>query len=94
MQQIAVFDSGIGGISVLAELKKVLPQESFFYFADIKNAPYGNKTSEEIKDLMRLYCQDFIDKNFKALVIACNTATSAAASALRKEFPQFLIFGI
>jgi len=91
---ISVFDSGIGGISVLAELKKILPQEDFCYFADAANAPYGDKETEEIKLLMRQNVQSFLDQGAKAVVPACNTATSAAAASLREEFCDIPILGI
>ncbi len=84
MGPIGFFDSGVGGISVLQYAAKVLPHEDFFYFGDSKNAPYGQKSEEEI---LRLTCEgvDFLlQKNIKALVIACNTATSAAAKHLRE----------
>lgn len=83
---IAVLDSGIGGIGVLRELKKALPGESFLYFGDSANAPYGEKTAEEILKIVfsraaRLACRA------KALVLACNTATAAAAKELRAKLP-------
>lgn len=90
----AVFDSGIGGISVLAELQRLLPQESFFFFADKQNAPYGGKSKEEILELMRAHCRFFLQNGCKAIVIACNTATSAAISELRREFTDIPIIGI
>ena len=79
---IAVFDSGVGGIGVLRELQKALPAESFLYFGDCANAPYGEKSEANIKKIVlaraaRLLCRA------KALVIACNTATAAAAAEVR-----------
>lgn len=91
---IAVFDSGIGGISVLAELRKLLPMEDFCYFADAANAPYGDKDTDEIKQLMRQNMQQFLAIGVKAVVLACNTATSAAAACLREEFQHIPILGI
>jgi len=82
---IAVFDSGIGGISVLSSAIKRLPQENFIYFADIAHAPYGEKTAEEVRRLMGNNCDYLLSKGIKALVIACNTATSAAAWQLRDK---------
>ena len=81
-----MLDSGIGGIGVLRELKKALPGESFLYFGDSANAPYGEKTAEEILKIVfsraaRLACRA------KALVLACNTATAAAAKELRAKLP-------
>lgn len=80
---IGVFDSGLGGVSVLRNMCALLPGEDFIYFGDDKNAPYGTKTEEEI---LRLAIDDvsfLLKKNVKAIVIACNTATSAAAQYLR-----------
>lgn len=81
---IGVFDSGLGGVSVLRNMHALLPNEDFIYFGDDKNAPYGTKTEEEI---LRLAVDDasfLLQKNVKAIVIACNTATSAAAEHLRQ----------
>lgn len=81
---IGVFDSGLGGVSVLRNMHALLPNEDFIYFGDDKNAPYGTKTEEEI---LRLALEDvsfLLEKNVKAIVIACNTATSAAAKHLRE----------
>ena len=81
---IGVFDSGLGGVSVLRHMSALLPKEDFIYFGDDKNAPYGTKSEEEI---LRLAIDDtsfLLQKNVKAIVIACNTATSAAANHLRE----------
>lgn len=82
----AVYDSGIGGISVLTQAVRVLPQENFLFFADNAHAPYGNRQKAEVTRLAEHYCTFFAEKGAKAIVIACNTATSAAAETLRKEF--------
>lgn len=83
---IGVFDSGLGGISVLAELISCLPKEKYIYFGDSINAPYGIRSTEEIK-LLTLKAVNYLMKyNIKALVIACNTATSAAINELRDSF--------
>lgn len=91
---IGVFDSGVGGISVLRELCKELPNEQFLYYGDTKNAPYGTKTPEEVLG----YCRDILDlfqkQQVKAVVIACNTATAAAAAPLRAEYPKLPIIGV
>ena len=91
---IAVFDSGVGGISVLRELVKLMPGENFLYFGDSANAPYGCKTTEEVRQLTLQNAQMLLSRNTKALVIACNTATSAAIALLRQQFPQHIIVGI
>ena len=92
---IVVFDSGVGGVSVLRALLRELPEENFLYFGDSANAPYGPRTTEEIRaltleNLTRLKAQ----YDFKAAVIACNTATSAAIGALRAAWPELPIIGI
>ncbi|MGE5557064.1 MAG: glutamate racemase [Bacillota bacterium] len=84
---IGVFDSGVGGISVLAELIKIMPREKYLYFGDSGNAPYGTRPSEEIKGLAIKAVRFLRDLNIKALVVACNTATSVAIGDLRREFP-------
>lgn len=92
---IAVFDSGMGGISVLKEMVKAMPQEDFMYFGDSINAPYGTKTVEEVRDLTIGHITRFIEKDHvKAIAIACNTATSAAVSTLRKMYPEIPLVGV
>lgn len=91
---IAVFDSGMGGISVLKELHKIMPNENFLYLGDSKNAPYGVKTTEEICELTTHHVENFIKQGAKAVVIACNTATSAAADSLRSRYRDFPIIGL
>ncbi|MBE5792793.1 MAG: glutamate racemase [Clostridiales bacterium] len=81
---IGVFDSGLGGVSVLRNMHALLPKEDFIYFGDDKNAPYGTKTEEEILRLAVNDANFLLQKNVKAIVIACNTATSAAAAHLRQ----------
>ncbi len=82
---IGVFDSGFGGISVLAAAAALLPDERFVYIGDNLHAPYGERTEAEILALSRKSVQFLIDKGCKAVVIACNTATSVAADTLRSE---------
>lgn len=91
---IAVFDSGVGGISVLKRLWQLMPNENYLYFGDSKNAPYGVKPTDEIRNLTIKNAEKLMKRGAKALVIACNTATSAAADELRKEHPGFPIIGI
>ena len=83
---VLVFDSGLGGISILQGLVDELPHEKFVYFGDSKNAPYGDKTVDEIANLTIQHVEHFINQGVKAIVIACNTATAAAAIRLRKTF--------
>lgn len=91
---IGVFDSGMGGVSVLRKLRKVMPGENFIYFGDSINAPYGTKSKEEIKELTEKAFDYLIEKGCKAVVIACNTATSAAAKYLREKHPDYPIIGL
>lgn len=91
---VAVFDSGLGGISVLRELAKELPHEDFLYFGDSANAPYGPKTLPEVRTLTLAAAENLFARGCKALVIACNTATSAAAALLRETWPARPIIGI
>lgn len=93
-QPIGVFDSGLGGISVLKELHKLMPNEDFIFFGDSKNAPYGTKTVEEVQNLSQQIVTKFLQQNVKAVVIACNTATSAAAKKLRLTYPELPIIGL
>jgi glutamate racemase len=80
---IAVFDSGLGGLTVLRALRGRLPQEDFFYFADTRFLPYGDKPEAFLKERGVLIAAALAERGAKALVIACNTATAAAAEAIR-----------
>ena len=91
---IAVIDSGVGGISVLCELVRLMPRENFIYYGDSANAPYGTKNKSLVLDITRKNVEALIETGAKAVVIACNTATSAAAGQLRVEHPDFPIIGI
>ena len=91
---IGVFDSGVGGISILKGLERELPGERFVYFGDSANAPYGDKTKEEVAELSRRIVAAMVGNGCKAVVIACNTATSAAAPLLRATWPQVPIVGV
>ena len=91
---IGFFDSGVGGLSVLREAVKLMPNEHYVYFGDSKNAPYGVKKVEEIKDLTYKAVEFLIEKGAKAIVVACNTATSAAVASLRVTYPSIPIIGI
>lgn len=77
MGPIAVFDSGVGGLSVLRELVAQMPSEHFLYFGDSANAPYGTRPTAEIRSLTLAHAERLFDRGAKALVVACNTATSA-----------------
>lgn len=91
---IGIFDSGVGGISVLRQLKKVLPHERYLYFGDSANAPYGTRPVEEIRELSLAVADKLVRQGIKALVIACNTATSAALDMLKEKYPGLIIIGI
>lgn len=91
---VAVFDSGVGGISVLSELCRLMPCEDYLYFGDSKNAPYGTKSSEEVLALTDTAVNRMIGLGCKAVVLACNTATSAAAKYLRRQYEAVPIIGM
>ena len=91
---IGVFDSGVGGISVLRELMKQMPGESFVYYGDSANAPYGARTPEEVRSLTDAHVAELIARGAKAIVIACNTATGAAIQYLREKYTDIPIIGM
>ena len=92
---IAVFDSGMGGISVLREMTKLMPNEDFIYYGDSKHAPYGTKTLEEVRTLTIEHITYLIkEKHAKAIAVACNTATSAAVRILRDMYPDLPLVGV
>ena len=93
-KNIGIFDSGIGGVTVLKEIIKILPYENYIYYSDSKNNPYGDKTAEEILNICDKIAQYLLEKNCKAIVIACNTASANAASFLRKKYPEIPIIAI
>lgn len=91
---IGVFDSGVGGLNVLAECERILPSESFIYLADSANMPYGNKSRDDIV-CAALFCAERIfSLGCKALVIACNTATTCAAADIRRLYPGKITVGL
>lgn len=91
---IGVFDSGVGGISVLRHLRRLMPNEKFLYYGDSANAPYGTRSKEEVKALSFAVAERLMERGLKALVVACNTATSAAVADLRDKYPDLIIVGI
>lgn len=91
---IAVIDSGMGGITVLRKLYKLMPNENYIYFGDSANAPYGIKTKDEIRQLTVDGVERLMAMGAKSIVIACNTATSAAAAELRAKYPGYPIIGL
>lgn len=92
---IAVFDSGVGGISVLRQLRKVMPEEKYIYFGDSANAPYGTRPTAEVRALTLAAAEKLMaEYPVKALVVACNTATAAGIDNLRKKYPDLIVIGI
>ncbi len=93
-EAIGVFDSGVGGISVLRELIQIMPNENYLYFGDSIHAPYGTKKLEEVRALTIKNVQALLERGAKSIVVACNTATSAAVAILRKMYPDLPLVGI
>ena len=86
MAVIGVMDSGVGGLSVFREIRRLLPSEHYIYYADNAHCPYGEKTPEYIQGRLRAITDFFISRGAAAVVLACNTATAAAIECLRKEY--------
>ena len=91
---IGVFDSGIGGLSVLKALRAALPHEDFIYVGDSGHAPYGERDEAHVLARSRAIAQHLVGQNVKALVVACNTATAAAVKLLRSEHPGLALIGV
>ncbi len=91
---VGVFDSGLGGISVLRRLVKVLPDEDFIFYGDSANAPYGSRTADDILQLTENAANRLLSYGVKAIVIACNTASSAAGRQLREKYKNMPIICI
>lgn len=91
---IGVFDSGLGGLSVLAALVEALPQADFAYYADTAHVPYGSKSEEQIQRRVLAIGDYLVDHGCELLVVACNTATAAAVQALRNAHPGIAVVGI
>ena len=91
---IGVFDSGIGGATVLKEILKILPNEDYIYYSDSKNNPYGDKANEEIFNICDKIVKMFIERECKAIVIACNTASAISAQKLREKYPNEIFIAI
>ena len=92
---IAVFDSGVGGVSVLRQLRQLMPHENYLYFGDCANAPYGSRSTEQVRQLTLAAAEKLVTEYpVKALVVACNTATAAAIETLRQTYPDLIVIGI
>ena len=83
---IGIFDSGVGGLTVLAEIRKILPNENIIYLGDTKNFPYGSKSKEEIIEFAIQNVKTLMEKQVKVIIIACGTATSQALDVLKQKF--------
>lgn len=94
MSCIGVFDSGVGGLTVLAALRRALPQAPLHYIADSAHAPYGERSPEFIRERSLALAQRLVDQGATLIVVACNTATAHAAEALRAAYPTIPIVGI
>jgi len=91
---IGIFDSGIGGLSVLRHIRQQLPHENLIYFADSGHAPYGDKPEQFVIARTLAIAEFLVKRKCKALVVACNTATAAAVHVLRQRYPNMSIVGV
>ena len=91
---VAVFDSGVGGLSVLRHIRSLLPKESIIYIADQMHVPYGPRTQQELIQLSRAITRFLLSQQAKMVVVACNTATAAALKDLREQFPEIPFVGM
>ncbi len=91
---IGVYDSGMGGLTVLKELKRQLPNESFIYLGDTARLPYGTKSAKTVVNYALQMGQFLAKQNIKLLVVACNTATTAALTALRQTLANIPVVGV
>lgn len=92
--KIGIFDSGIGGVTVLKEIIKLLPNEEYIYYSDSKNNPYGDKKDDEIKSICEKITNHLLEKNCKIIVIACNTASAKCANYLREKYKDIMFVAI
>ena len=93
-EAIGIFDSGIGGVTVLKEILKILPNEKYIYYSDSKNNPYGDKSDEQINALCDNIVQQFIKQRCKIIVIACNTASAKSVKYLREKYKNIPFIAI
>ncbi len=91
---IGIFDSGVGGLSILRHIHALLPHEALMYFADSGFAPYGEKPESVIVERALSIADFLLQQQCKALVVACNTATAAAIAALRAKYPSLIVVGV
>ncbi len=90
---IGVFDSGLGGLSILHELMKILPNEDYYFYEDSIHNPYGVKSEEELKEITSNIVDILLEKKCKIIVIACNTATTTCMKYLREKYPDTIFVG-
>jgi len=88
---IGIFDSGVGGLSILQEVKKLLPKENFIFVADQKNVPYGGKTKKQLQNYVDKIMSFFVQQNAKIVIVACNTATVYAIDFMREKYKMPII---
>ena len=91
--KIGAFDSGIGGTTIMNEVKKLLPDEEYYYIADSKNCPYGNKSDDELKIIVTKNVEELRKWGAKIIIIACNTATTRCINFLRQTYPNIKFIG-
>jgi len=92
-RKIGVFDSGIGGLSILKVMKEVMPNENYIYYADSKNCPYGNKDIDELINITSNIVDYLLSNDVKIIVIACNTATTKCMKILREKYSDVIFVG-
>ena len=90
---IGIYDSGLGGLTVWREVRRLLPEESLLYLGDGKNCPYGSRPREEVRALADAAVARLVEEGCKLVVVACNTATSAAIVQLREAYPDIPVIG-
>ena len=91
--KIGAFDSGIGGTTIMNEVKKLLPYEDYYYIADSKNCPYGNKSDDELRKIVTKNVEELRKWGAQIIIIACNTATTRCINFLRQTYPNIKFIG-
>ena len=91
---IGIFDSGVGGLSVLRAIRAQMPEESVIYFGDQGHIPYGPRPMEQIRNFCEAITKFLLEQNAKIIVVACNTASAAALKYLREKFPDVQFVGM
>lgn len=93
MYKIGMFDSGIGGLNVLEEVKKLMPNENIIYYQDSSHNPYGEKTDEELWVIVSNIIEYLKNEGVKEIIVACNTATTRCIKRMREEYPEIIFIG-